>query len=922
MLKIDETNIPIEEKELHDLELQEQNENGLIIIPWNIYTGFLVNTEKGLSYEYKEPESFSEFNLVFTGRDNVICNWDGVVPWYKPKGINRATFRAQIGKYYFGKLLSGEFSTSTEFANGEYIEEMIDFKMSKEIKVKCLFPLSNLLENNAVLSNQQKDTHYFYPQEKDHFKFYTIPTLTGKKWLYISSVDYLCPTNNSNIWECEITFSSVSDRLRKTGLAQEQFIQYAAAGDPHVEPKINITDEGKYEVYYQSIEAQPITHIQVELLGAGALCGVNVLGRKLNQVEQKDGHNLYNFDCWKHLLPFSFFSPNNSEYNKNCAATKNMFYFPNCDIRMWYSKDLFDIRKNTQNSIAKMDYSGILTIGEKSDWTHDLDADSYHKSNIPQSNGLYWDYFNVSWHPLAEITPPTYDCSNNPYCENTITLTNSMNARDIFAINSLAFMSNLELKLGFNSSKPFRASNLYLVGGMLTGPLGDWIAIANTLNMKANNFGLFMDCELAKYLAAMKLNADVDPVGVFIDDFTDTNNGNWAGTQAMNLTMCWELSDKFSKSNVIYDTKYLAQRKNEEGVEFDTPILYGSDCQVVEKDEGSGYSIDKILIQGIYKGNIRISMYSYDNMTLSTPIWQTTVMSNAAWTGSFRSWTSIISTGGIPNQLIERSDNFTWPENPRKTAIQTEGVIQTNWQNNFDKPESNVGTNWFEAGEGEPEPVNPNQGQWWTGKKYAYVKNNNSNATQYEYNYSTIDQDTQNRTDFLNKYKNIEFNSNNSFAHIHCHDVFYNDDFTTQNVGLTYSTKIELENNIFETNYDVCAILPSDVDKDWYYWNYPHNEIKNNIVVPNEYLGCYSLKKWYGGWVQHEGSQVLAVGSKIHIEFQEYKMVINISDSSYLCYGAFEENQNLRCLPIGGEINFRTNQINYTVKLNYITFKQ
>jgi hypothetical protein len=56
------------------------------------------------------------------------------------------------------------------------------------------------------------------------------------------------------------------------------------------------------------------------------------------------------------------------------------------------------------------------------------------------------------------------------------------------------------------------------------------------------------------------------------------------------------------------------------GEDLPSIVLYGSDCKVVEKNEGDGFSIDKVLIQALYKGNIRISMYSYDNPTLSTPI--------------------------------------------------------------------------------------------------------------------------------------------------------------------------------------------------------------------------------------------------------------------------------------------------------------
>jgi hypothetical protein len=86
-----------------------------------------------------------------------------------------------MGNYYLGELISGDFNGTTDFANGELVEEMIDFKSEYSIRVHTYFPKSNIIRNRALESNQQQGTHYFFPQEQDKYKFYTIPTLTGKK---------------------------------------------------------------------------------------------------------------------------------------------------------------------------------------------------------------------------------------------------------------------------------------------------------------------------------------------------------------------------------------------------------------------------------------------------------------------------------------------------------------------------------------------------------------------------------------------------------------------------------------------------------------------------------------------------------------------------------------------------------------------
>jgi hypothetical protein len=48
-----------------------------------------------------------------------------------------------------------------------------------------------------------------------------------------------------------------------------------------------------------------------------------------------------------------------------------------------------------------------------------------------------------------------------------------MNFVDIFNLNSMIFKNQLDLPLGFRSSKPFRASNIAFIGGMLAAPIGD-----------------------------------------------------------------------------------------------------------------------------------------------------------------------------------------------------------------------------------------------------------------------------------------------------------------------------------------------------------------------------------------------------------------------------------------------------------------
>lgn len=578
---------------------------------------------------------------------------------------------------------------------------------------------------------------------------------------------------------------------------------------------------------------------------------------------------------------------------------------------MYSSKDLFDIRKQSLNSVAQMDYSGCLTLGfgdQWTDWDKDtgLKATSIHVSNPIQGIGIHWDYFNKLWKPMSydvdghSITPPTYNCSTIPYCEDTIAMNTDMNFVDIFNLNSMIFKNQLDLPLGFRSSKPFRASNIAFIGGMLAAPIGDWVAVANTYNVQPIYFGLFGDTELLHYLTQKKIQNN--PIAIFLDDLVDSKDGNWSGADAMNTTMCWELTDKFEKNNTTWDTKYLGQRKDEFGDDLPLIPLYGSDCKVIEKNEGDGFSIDKILIQALYKGNIRISMYSYDNPTLSTPIWQTTIMSSSSWTKNIRNWTSIISTGGIPDALIEREDNFTWPEIPEKQMQEDHSLI-INWNNTLNRQLARGGCDWFIV----PPPTRiANEDV--AAKTPYYLKAANKHQMTYEFNYISVDEETETRAQFLQKYKSFDIDFNGSYAHIYCQDILWHLDYTTENKNFVYNYTINGNNSSLTKMF---LGINRTID------------VETSAMPPIEYMGCISSDSYgqYGSG-KTEGHQSIWAGINITINFEEYRIIVIVEDNTQLTGdGSISEFYTLFSLPDSG-FNQRRNQIDYTLKLNKIIFKE
>jgi hypothetical protein len=293
-------------------------------------------------------------------------------------------------------------------------------------------------------------------------------------------------------------------------------------------------------------------------------------------------------------------------------------------------------------------------------------------------------------------------------------------------------------------------------------------------------------------------------------------------------------------------------------------------------------------------------MYSYDNPTLSTPIWQTTIMSSSSWTKSIRNWTSIISTGGIPDALIEREDNFTWPETPEK-QMQEEHALIINWSNTLSRQLKRGGCDWFTI------PAPDEAASYITAKPTPYyLKGEKAGQQTYSFEYLTVDEETPTRAEFLQKYKSFDIDLNGSFAHIYCQDILWNQNYTTENKNFVYNYAINGNTNTLTKMFlGINRTIECD----------------SSAMPPIEYMGC-AWQTNIHGYEHHEGHQSIWAGVNITINFEEYRINVTVEDSTQLMGdGSVSEGLTLYSLPFN-DINQRRNQINYTLKLNKIIFKE
>ena len=160
---------------------------------------------------------------------------------------------------------------------------------------------------------------------------------------------------------CEVTFSSLDDKLQQSGYAVEQYINYAAPGEPYAKPVIEYLENGTKEIILDPncLNVSGIKYIQIELEGANALSGVQIQGRDI--VYNEDGKQI--FYANKFLLPQKFVLPQSNNLSTKSTPTQNFFYFPDEMVSFTFNQDFVKQFKEVNDSVSTVDNSGVFTLG-------------------------------------------------------------------------------------------------------------------------------------------------------------------------------------------------------------------------------------------------------------------------------------------------------------------------------------------------------------------------------------------------------------------------------------------------------------------------------------------------------------------------------------------------------------------------------
>lgn len=647
------------------------NEGGIFVFPYSMISGSENVSESGILSDGTRIDSASTVLSVFTGRDAIKVCWDNSTQLspYAPNP-NLFQYDFKIGDFFIGKPISGRTSSGAEISNFASEDDFIALKSASTITFQFEYPTSEEHPNGYSIEDYMDlaERHQLIVRDASKRKFYKIPELGENKWYYITSSDPIFNDKTGLIIGEIIEFSTVIDQLQNSGRAVEQYIQNNAPGEPYASPlitrRIGLQGEILKSLTLNTStstwgENKLIKYIQVEQQGTSITGGINIFGRR---IFYDKNINKWVSHPWSWLLPSNFYQFNNNPLNKTSLPTSTYAFLPSMNLRMYMTIDWMEQWKKINDSLSTMHCAGRIVLGEKGDWQGE-DTTKTHLSN--PDNLEYW---NTDWNPYWKDNAKTFDMQGSIYTADTLSYKKTDTFTNIFIKNSFRCLNNLLLPVELERAKPYRVSNLPIIGNLISAFIGDRTIFANKTGKYFEGIGGFVDKTYLGELVGLGLD-NQEPIQSFLSALGGEMIPKGFGATSYNTSFCYKLTNKLTQEqegirrSIL--TEYLAQTKDENG----NPILEGHEdvaCRLQDDFDVElvdyGFVIDKIMVHSLFSGNVRITCYG----TNFSPEYATTVVSNTKWLeNAYNNWTTELSLGTWPSAYVSEDYNPTWPEQPQ-----------------------------------------------------------------------------------------------------------------------------------------------------------------------------------------------------------------------------------------------------------------
>lgn len=667
----------IDEEEKRQLEQEFNTKQQILMCPFVIVDGVDDITQGVYT---SDPDRFksASFDRVFQGRNPVIALWKN-----STKSINQKT---EGGLNDFNKPAYKEFSVGESFPvildeNGEtYFQSFTDdvngnkrFSTNANVSIKLPFEL---------------DRSYWY----DWMLF---PEL-GEEFYYIESIAIYRDKDETFAYT-EVTLKKVNDELELVTTNADSLILRSSPGEEYAWPKV-VEPEDKRQMWKnleldeEKLIPKGVKYLQLTSTEPMLLGSFYAWGRRIETTDE----GLRLITETRHLLP-SQMKPSTADPILGINAPSDKFFWMEQgqitvgkEYGSWFSQfkegvmSFFGWDNNNQHkNYGAIKFEDIETALESAPNKTKTDLGG-NTITVPQT---YWDDWEIK--AVADVG---YDGrvgykTFTPYSEerfpNNKALLHDKLARNVFILGNL-----VQLPMEYEAKVPFGTVNV-VVGGIRKLILGK-DAQYLTNNSNRDNY---VDIPLLgehSYISAIAnglMSADTEtdakkymPLQLFSGDRPEILSGKNVNTMSVKI----ELSD-------VVDIDGESVNTTELGV-LDQNYFTGS--TTVSKTTSS-YILDRIIIQAICLGDIKITAFD----SLDQPIGSMMFNTNSKRTGSILDWTTEIKTSEWESdETVETTPNVPNPSNagPDDTVIPDFEVTKT-ISNPRSISESWVAeVNWFE----------------------------------------------------------------------------------------------------------------------------------------------------------------------------------------------------------------------------------
>lgn len=635
-----------------------------VIVPYYV-SGFYNYSNLGISEKNIDPNDFETFKRIWTGNQSCTINWKDSMICQQDYDTKELIIDYRCGEVFLGAIQANDSQSriNNDVSFSEYksqdIKKTINFYVNKHFKI----------------------TDYYL------LMFYKIPEYSGNTLYRLANIerDFI----GRELVGYVLTFETINYDLANTGHARAQNIMPNNPGQGYLEcivkdkswwDKLPQEEKDRLEIgkdFYQfydrfivadkrKMQNDPITQIEVKLIGVGILKTVVCVGRPVWR-----GDNFRKYRAPRLLFPYNFKPPETPNLFHSQQNVSN-FYFGNFKPTLQYYKELMTFIKDSFTPVNEWKYEGFL----------EYDYAKLQQSN-PVENGKFKNHIygyidtnngggnrNAWWINYHNSDDIVIDTSGNYGQTNEYVIRAGYNT-EIWNWMMLTWWTQKQYKtltidikndITFGTTIGSALSSLfqgkYFVG-LILATVGILGIVHNKIKNKTMqlNTGIIASSIIDYNNQLFKGNKI--PFNMIDNSDNGKGNPNTIFFDGSTLVTAFEadLTDMFHslknpKRDVYnpdaetgdFTTLNIGQTKDENGNWLNKehePLLIATSHNMyllAKQNINEGYIIDRIIIGAIFKGEISIEFKN----RFGEVVWSGIYQSEGKWTNSMRDiWTEI-----------------------------------------------------------------------------------------------------------------------------------------------------------------------------------------------------------------------------------------------------------------------------------------